>query len=183
MRPYAQEAEDLRLLFIAGIATGDDVVAWASRTILAFPEYDDDLTEISLGADLPRDEMVRRFRRVSEGADLLEAVRNLLGRVHRTLLSDRSRAEDLVRAMWDVDGEVGLELPRELEFLDGFRYTPAPSNPTWGSFVDEVIALTAPFDTGTSVPMSPSHSIGTRDSARKGKIMERLRRFFRRGRK
>ncbi|MCK7500722.1 MAG: hypothetical protein MZW92_68805 [Comamonadaceae bacterium] len=54
MKPYAQEAENLRLLFIAGIASIDDVVAWADRTILTLPEYDDDLVEISLGATVPR---------------------------------------------------------------------------------------------------------------------------------
>ena len=33
MKPYAQEAENLRLLFIAGIASVDDVVAWADQKI------------------------------------------------------------------------------------------------------------------------------------------------------
>ena len=57
MKPYAQEAENLRLLLLAGIASVDDVVAWADRTILTLPEYDDDLAEISLGARFPMDEM------------------------------------------------------------------------------------------------------------------------------
>ena len=186
MKSYAQEAENLRLLFIAGIASVDDIVAWADRTISKLSEYDDDLVKISLGADLPRDEMDGRLRLVSEGANHLESVRKLLGRMHRTLLTDRSRAGGFGRTMWDVYGEFVLELPRELGFMDRFEEPVDMESPGWGSFVNELTALTAPFDRTTPVPTPPlpaSRPSGSGPSSKKVKIMERLRRFLRGGRK
>src|SRR5512140_217410 len=99
MKPYAQEAENLRLLFIAGIASVDEVVDWADRTISTLPEYDDDLVEISLGAKVARDEMDGSLRRVSEGADTIEAIRRLAGRMHRMLLSHPSLAEEFYKVL------------------------------------------------------------------------------------
>jgi hypothetical protein len=52
VKPYAQEAENLRLLFISGLVSADEAVARADRTLLALPIYDDDLATISLGAPL-----------------------------------------------------------------------------------------------------------------------------------
>jgi len=181
MKPYAQEAENLRLLFDAGIASVEDVVAWADRTILTLPEYDNDLVEISLGAKVPRDEMDGRLRFVSEGADHLEAIRNLLGRMHRTLLSDRSRAGAFARTMWNVSGEFAIELPRELGFMDRFEEPVDTANSGWASFADDLTALTAPFDMATAPLPSPA---GISLTKKKGKgFRERLRRLLRGGRK
>lgn len=186
MKPYAQEAENLRLLFIAGIASADDVVAWADRAISTLPEYDDDLMEISLGANLPMDDMDRRLRFVSEGADHIEAVRNLLGRMHRTLLSDRSRSRYFAQTVWNVYGEFMSELPREFGFMNLFEVIDTENNCST-SFADDLIAETAPFDTATPVPTPPlptSRPSQSESSQKRGKsVRERLRRFFRRGQK
>lgn len=186
MKPYAQEAENLRLLFDAGIVSVEDVVAWADRTISTLPEYDNALVEISFGAKVPKDEMDGRLRLVSEGADHLEAIQNLLGRIHRTLLSDRSRARDFARTMWHVYGEYVFELPRELEFMNWFE-EPDTENTAQGSFADDLIALTASFDTATLVPTPPlptSRPSQSVSSPKRGtSVRERLRRFFRGGRK
>ncbi|HSA96609.1 MAG TPA: hypothetical protein VLJ16_11185, partial [Acidobacteriota bacterium] len=107
MKPYAQEAENLRLLFDAGIVSVDAVVAWADRTILTFPDYDEDLVNVSLGAKVPMIEMDSRLRRVSWGADIFEAIRNLAGRIHSTLLSDRLRARDFARVLESIWVECG----------------------------------------------------------------------------
>jgi hypothetical protein len=186
MKPYAQEAENLRLLFEAGIVSIDDVVAWADRTISTLPEYDDDLVEISLGANLPMDEMDGRLRAVSEGADHIEAVRNLLGRMHRTLLSDRSRSRDFAQTVWNVYGEFMSELPREFGFMNLFEVIDTENNCST-SFADDLIAETAPFDTATSAPTSslPGSSQKPSGSSTKrgNSVRERLRRIFRGGRK
>ena len=111
MKPYAQEAENLRLLFIAAIASAEDVVAWADRTILTLPEYDNDLTEVSLGAKVPMAEMNSRLHRVSVGADHFQAIRNLAGRMHRRLQSDRARARDFARVLESLWVDCGYEVP------------------------------------------------------------------------
>jgi len=159
MKPYAQEAENLRLLFEAGIVSIDEVVAWADRTIMAFPEYDDDLTEISLGAKVQIGEMYSRLSRASVGADTLEAVRNLAGRMHQVLLTDRSRAGDFIRELvriwadwldWNENVSHAPE-PEDLAFIgeleaqSGFR---SPSK----RVIDLFMAGTAPFDKATPVP-------------------------------
>jgi hypothetical protein len=180
MKPYAQEAENLRLLFIAGIASVDDVVAWADRTISTLPEYDDNLVKISLGAKVPLDEVDGLLRLVSEGADHIEAVRNLLGRMHRTLLSDRSRTGEFAKTLWQVywEHQYVLALPREFDFMNWDEVRDQGEG-----FADDLIAATAPFDTTTSrsTPTSPASSQSQSESpAKRVKGMrERLCRFFR----
>jgi len=184
MKPYAQEAENLRLLLLAGIVSVGEVVAWADRTILTLPEYDDDLVEISLGANRPMDEMAGRLRALSEGADNIEAVRNLLGRMHKVLLTDRSRAGDFSETMWQVFWEFQhvLPLPREFDFMNWAEVRDEAE-----TYIDELIAETAPFDTATPVPTPPlptSRPSQSESSQKKDKsVTERLRRFFRRGQK
>lgn len=190
MKPYAQEAENLRLLLLAGIVSVDDVVAWADRTISTLPEYDDDLVKISLGANLPRDEMDGRLRLVGGGADHIEAVRNLLGRMHRTLLSDRSQAGDFARVLERLYGENRIEIPWDLDFMACIAepFSPNPFE-SWSSkdAIDNLIAETAPFDTATPVPTPPlptSRPSQSESTQKKGKnVRERLRRFFRGGQK
>ena len=152
MKPYAQEAANLRLLFIAGIAFADDVVAWADRTISMLPEYDDDLTDISLGEKVPMAEMESRLTRVSEGADHFEAIRNLLGRMHRTLMSDRSRARDFARVVEYLWVHIFDAHPDDLIFMQGIddAFSLAETG-IWGTIeeaIDRLISSTARFDHG-----------------------------------
>jgi hypothetical protein len=152
MKPYAQEAENLRLLFIAGIASVDDVVAWADRTISTLPEYDDALTQISLGAKVPMAEMESRLNRVSEGSDFFEAIRHLLGRMHRTLMSDRSRARDFARVVDHLWIHIFDSHPDDLIFMQGIEdaFSLAETG-IWGTIeeaIDRLISSTARFDHG-----------------------------------
>lgn len=154
MKPYAQEAENLRLLFDAGIASVDDVVAWADGTISTLPGYDDDLTEISLGTKVPMAEMDSRLRRVSEGADHFEAIRNLLGWMHRTLLSDRSKARGFARLLESLWVANNYKVPSDLiNCMAGIDDTfSLAESGTYGSLeeaIDELIADTAKFDSAS----------------------------------
>jgi hypothetical protein len=150
MKPYAQEAENLRLLFIAGIVSADDVVAWADRTISTLPEYDDDLVEISLGAKVSMAEMEARLHRVSAGADTFEAIRNLAGRMHHILLSDRSPARGFARLLANLWAENDYRGPKDLAFMDRIDDSLyLADSGQWGSpkeVIDELIVETAPFD-------------------------------------
>jgi|GEM_PF-1267140 len=185
-KPYAQEAENLRLLFDAGIASVEDVVAWADQAILASPEYDDDLTEVSLAAKAPRDETDRRLGRLGEGADKAEAIRNLAGRIHRELLTDTSRAGDFARVMERFWFEEWPRLPSEFSFMAGLddEFSLAESG-TYGSMkksIEDLISATAPFDAATTPSPSPSPAAGSLKKTRGGGIRERLRRLLRGGR-
>lgn len=186
MKPYAQEAENLRSLFDAGIVSVEDIVAWADRTISRLPEYDDDLVEISLGAKVPRDEMDARLRRASEGADHSEAIRNLAGRMHRILLSDRSRARDFARVLERLYGENPIEIPWDLDFMACIAepFSPNPFE-SWSSkdAIDNLIAETAEFDLATAPPFTPPPAAASLAKKRDKGIIELLRRFLRRGRK
>ena len=186
MKPYAQEAENLRLLFIAGIASTDDVVAWADQKILTLPEYDDDLAEISLGAEVSMAEMDQRLRRASEGADKIAAVRRLLGRMHQVLLSNELRASEFARVLHSLWREISY-LPEDLAFFSWIYDIFLDPKSIRGEPIDIFIEKVAPFDTATPVPTPPlptSHTSQSESSQKRGKsVRERLRRFFRRGQK
>ena len=196
MKPYAQEAENLRLLLEANIVSIDEVVAWADQTIITLSEYDDELTEISLGAKVQIGEMLIRLSRVSYGADTLEAVRNLAGRMHRVLLTDRSRASDFIRELNQIwadwldcndfadDPESGW--PQDFAFM-GKLYAETEGLRDPELAVDILMAGAAPFDTATSrsTPTSPppNQSQSESPAERVKGVSERLRRFFRGGQK
>ena len=176
MKPYAQEAENLRLLFIAGIASVKDVVAWADQTISTLPEYDDDLTEISLGAKVQIGEMYARLGRASWGADTLEAVRNLAGRMHQVLLTDRSRAKDFIRELvriwadwldWNENVSHAPE-PKDLAFIGELEAQSGSRIPSKRA-INLLMAGTAPFDTATPVPTSPLPGSGQKQSGSSAK--------------
>ena len=138
---------------------------------MTLPVYDDDLVEISLGATVPRDEMNSRLCRVSWGAGQFVAIRNLAGGMHRTLISDRSRAGDFTRLLELLWVESDFKVPEDLAFMarigDAFALA---EQGTWGSLkevIDELIVATAPFDEGdgeggrrsvprTATPASPT---------------------------
>ena len=174
MKPYAQEAENLRLLFIAGIASIDDVVAWADQKILTLPEYDDDLAEISLGAEVSMAEMDLRLRKASAGADQLGAIRDLLGRMHQFLLSNELRAGEFAKVL---DGlwreELPADLPEDLAFIPWIYDCFLDPESFRGEPIDIFIEEVAPFD-ATWPGLT---------QAKSGKILGWLRRFFRRGQK
>jgi hypothetical protein len=172
MKPYAQEAEDLRLLLLAGIVSVDDVVAWADQKILTLPEYDDDLAEISLGAEVSMAEMDQRLRRTSAGADKIEAVRRLLGRMHQFLLSNEFRAGEFARVLDSLWRELP-ELPDDFDFMPWIYDCFLDPESFKGEPIDIFIEKVAPFDT----------TWRGLTQAKSGKILGRLRRFFRRGRR
>ena len=172
MKPYAQEAENLRLLFIAGIASVDDVVAWADQKILTLPEYDDDLAGISLGAEVSMAEMDLRLRKASVAADQLGAIRDLLGRMHQVLLSNELRASEFARVLDSLWGEIPY-LPEDLAFLPWIYDCFLDPEFIRGEPIDFFIEKVAPFDTAWP-GLTPAKS---------GKILGWLRRFFRRGQK
>lgn len=184
MKPYTQEAENLRLLFIAGIASTDDVVAWADQKILTLPEYDDDLAEISLGAEVSMAEMDLRLRKASAGADQLGAIRDLLGRMHQVLLSNELRASEFARVLDSLWREISY-LPKDLAFFSWIYDIFLDPKSIRGEPIDIFIEKVAPFDTATPVPTPPlptSHTSQSESSQKRGKsVRERLRRFFRGG--
>jgi hypothetical protein len=211
MKPYAQEAENLKLLLGAGIVTIGDVVAWADRTILAIPEYDDDLAEISLGANVQIGEMHTMLSRVvhdadflskfgyfgvanGQGASTLEAVRNLAGWMHRVLLTDRSRAGAFILELvtiwanwldWNENVPDVPEWPKDLAFIGKLSAHSGSRSPSKRAF-NVLMAGTAPFDTATLMPTPrfPASSPKPQgSSAERGRsVRERLRRLFRRWR-
>jgi hypothetical protein len=172
MKPYAQEAENLRLLLKADIVSIGEVVAWADQKILTLPEYDDDLAEISLGAEVSMAEMDLRLRRASAGADTILAVRRLLGRMHQVLLSNELRAGEFARVLDSLWREIPYD-PDDFGFMTWIYDCFLDPESVRGEPIDIFIEEVAPFDTTW-----PGLT-----QAKSGKILGRLRRFFRRGQK
>ena len=50
MRPYGEEALEMKLRLLAGLVDVPEVVAWADEVFARSPEYDDDLANICLAS-------------------------------------------------------------------------------------------------------------------------------------
>ena len=69
MRPYAEEAYEMKLRLLAGVADVPDVVAWADEVFARSPEYDDDLANICLATKASWKDVLTLLNKVACGED------------------------------------------------------------------------------------------------------------------
>lgn len=119
MKLYRQEAEELRLALIAGLVSMSEILHWADTTLAAQAQYDDDLANLSLATSAVPQELEALLHRLSEGANLNDAIRNLAGRMHRALLRDRTRARDFARILEQLWIASHYTVPDDLRFIAG----------------------------------------------------------------
>jgi hypothetical protein len=152
MKPYAQDAENIRLTLVAGIASVDDVVRWADTTLATLDGYDDDLANVSLASSAPPQEIDSMLRQLGQGADRDDAMRHLAGQMHRILLKNRSRARDFTRVLEQLWIENGYKVADDLSFIagidDDFCLAEEGTYGTVDGVTDDLIAQTERFDKG-----------------------------------
>jgi len=117
MKPYAQKAAELRLQLEAGIVTSKEVVAWADGLIAQQSEYDENLVEISLGAQKSFKDLLSALSKVALNADRWQALRSIMPLMYDVLLKDRSKVHDFSGFLFDQIIENGQDVPQDLSWL------------------------------------------------------------------
>ena len=116
-KPYAQEAEVKRLELIVGLTTVDEIVAWADGILRADHPYDDDVANLSLGRRASETELISWLDNIARGADKMQALRCMLGNMHRVLSVDRTNAGKFVKELFFLYTKNIRELPKEMSFM------------------------------------------------------------------
>lgn len=138
----------------AGIVTEEDVVRWADGIVAGQAGYFDDIVSISLSAGKSPQEIDSMLLHASTGADLNEAIRQVLGRMHRVMLEDRGRARGFARILEQFSIERVYRLPEDLHFIfgldDEFCLAESGDYGTVEGVTDAFIAETEKYDQRTS---------------------------------
>ena len=92
MRPYSNEALELKLALEAGLIGRIDIIGWAEVQLMAREEYDDDLAEVAMASRATLKELADLMTRLTGDADPADAMRRILGRMHAALSRDLSQA-------------------------------------------------------------------------------------------
>jgi hypothetical protein len=95
MKAYAQDALNYYMTYAAGISSIQDIVNWADSIILKLGANDADVVKLSLASKCLPQETLLNLHSISDGSDINVAIRHLLCRIHRHLLTDKSDAKSL----------------------------------------------------------------------------------------
>ena len=116
MRPYSQTAAFYRLAMQAGLATPEEVIAWADGILASSADYDDDLANIALAANASYKELYLLLGQLASGADHWEALRDVLSRMYRALVENPSRIGEFTHFLY-VWIEHDDAVPDDLKFI------------------------------------------------------------------
>ena len=85
MRPYSQQAFELKMGIEAGVVTSSEVISWADET-LSKHDYDDDLANISMASEASPKDLIILIGQVVDQRDDIQAMRNVMGRIYLSLI-------------------------------------------------------------------------------------------------
>jgi hypothetical protein len=120
MKPYSEEALELKLSFEAGVADVAEIIQWADRTLLACDNYDDDLAELCMAKDKPKKHLISLLGKLA-GPQYEEwaAMRRTMARMHRTLGQDSSRAREFAQFLELFWVRHDYQVPEDMSFMAG----------------------------------------------------------------
>jgi hypothetical protein len=120
MKPYSEEALEMKLSFEAGVANVAEVIQWADRTFLGCDNYDDDLAELCMAKDKPQSQLISLLGKLA-GPQHEEwaAMRRTMARMHRALSQDLSRARALAKFLEDFWVRHDYQVPEDMSFMAG----------------------------------------------------------------
>jgi len=121
MKPYAQEAEKMRLSFLAEIASPADVAHWADQTLVKLKDYDDDLVALSLCSHGLPQEIYSKLIELKQGAEPFEAVRYVAGKMADILSKDKSKLDVFIKTLNQIWEENDYQVPKDLSFINAIE--------------------------------------------------------------
>jgi hypothetical protein len=119
MKPYAQEAEVLRLLLNYGFISGNDIITWTDQTIMSETEIDQNLIEVSTMPPDKTSDISSKLSEIAVGADSFEALRTAFGRMYDTATKmNDDELERLAVGLSQIPHHHNYNLPDDLNFLN-----------------------------------------------------------------
>ncbi len=119
MMDLAQKARVKQMEFVAGVISVANAVDWADAMLAESDDYDDDLANVSLAAKAYPQDVVGLLRPLAEGADDFEAMRCVMGSMHRILLCDDTRARGFTQVLERFSIDHYYRVPEDMSFIVG----------------------------------------------------------------
>lgn len=117
MRPYTQEALELKTAFEAGLCDRKEIVQWADRILMEY-DYDDDLVNVSISSSVSDKEFYSLLNRIAVCGDEIKAMRFTLRRMYHALHANPHRGRQFTRFLESFRISQNYDLPEDLSFID-----------------------------------------------------------------
>jgi len=99
MPSITQKAGHERVLFMVGVRTPKEIIAWADRTICEEERPDELLIDLSTTSPDRFDDLLASLTRLAAGCDFWRSARSALGEVHDYLVAHPEEAERIAQAL------------------------------------------------------------------------------------
>ena len=150
MRPYSQQALTLKLGLEAGVVEREKIIAWADGVLNDY-DYDDDVANLALSKATTKKDLMTLLGKVIDTADVMVAMRPVLGRMSSALQQDRARAHDFADFLERFWTQHNHDLPEEMVFMscigDSFQLAKKGVYGDWEELTDQLIEDLASFKT------------------------------------
>lgn len=119
MRPYSEEALELKLSLEAGLVGIADVIEWTDRVFMACEDYDDDLANVCLAKDASVKEMISLLGKLIDHREEWTAVRRTMARMYDALRQNPERIHEFTRFLEHFWVRHDYDVPDDMSFIAG----------------------------------------------------------------
>ena len=120
MRPYSQQAHQLKLGLEAGVVEREEIISWADRILMDY-DYDDDVANVALAVNAPLKQLASLLGQVIDQSDELVAIRCIMGRMYEILREHPERAHEFSRFLEHFWIQQGYDVPEDISFIAGIE--------------------------------------------------------------
>ena len=118
MRPYSQQAYELKLALEAGVVDNSEIIGWADNTLTQY-DYDDDVANLSMARQSSRKELIVLLSALVEDADEINGMRTVMGRIYQELKKDPNRVRGVTEFLEGFWIKQNYSLPEDMDFICG----------------------------------------------------------------
>ena len=121
MPPYAQDAKRLSLLFDYGVASEQEVIAWADSQIVALDSPPDSLLQLAITSPADTAAIITHLHSLSADAEFWPAFRATLPQLHEHVRTHPADAERIANSLYHTI-LMFSDVPTEFSFAYHFDY-------------------------------------------------------------
>jgi hypothetical protein len=120
MRPYSQQAQQLKLGLEAGVVERDEIISWADRIVMDY-DYDDDVANVALAVNAPLKQLISLLGQVIDQSDEFVAIRCIMGRMYEILKEHPERAHEFTCFLEQFWIQQEYDVPEDMSFIAGIE--------------------------------------------------------------